>query len=130
MWQRVATVLLSLLSGLWLVSTDRAMAEDRSPAEILKELDQVKLPTVDYAKLEDDAYGRDLTARRDEAIEKRSALILEFYKAARAREDSCTHVGAMGYPDHTGRIAVENEIHQVLAKSSDAKLKREAAFAR
>ena len=39
-----ATILLSLLSGLWLVPADRAMAGDRSPAEILKELDQVKLP--------------------------------------------------------------------------------------
>jgi hypothetical protein len=47
------------------------MAGDRSPAEILKELDQVKPPTFDHAKLEDDAHGRDFTSRREEAIEKR-----------------------------------------------------------
>jgi thiol-disulfide isomerase/thioredoxin len=132
MRQRVATILLSLLSGLWLVPADRAMAEDRSPAEILKELDQVKLPTVDHAKLENDAYGRGFTSRREKAIEKRAALILEFYKAAPEHEkipalmferwDTLITLGK--------RSRVANEIHQVLAKSSNAKLKREAAFER
>jgi len=40
------------------------MARDRSPAEILKELDQFKLPTPDRAKLEDDAYGREFGAQK------------------------------------------------------------------
>src|SRR5271156_6829835 len=82
MRQRVATILLNLLTSLWLASADRAMAGDRAPDEILKELDHVKLPPFDHAKLEDDAYGREFTSRREEAIEKRAALILELYKAA------------------------------------------------
>jgi len=64
MRQRVTTIQLSLLFGPWLVSADRAMARDRSPAEILKELDQFKLPTPDRAKLEDDAYGREFGAQK------------------------------------------------------------------
>jgi hypothetical protein len=75
MKQRFATILLSLLSGLWLASANRSMAGDRSPAEILKELDQVKQPAFDRAKLEDDAYGREFTSRPEEAIEKRATLI-------------------------------------------------------
>ena len=82
MKQRFATISLSLLSGLWLASTDRAVAGDRSPTEILKELDQVKLPAFDRAKLEDDTYGRESTSRREEAIQERAVLILESYKAA------------------------------------------------
>ncbi len=76
--------------------------------------------------------SRDFTSRREEAIEKRSALILEFYKAAPGHEkipalmferwDTLITLGK-GSP-------VENEIHQVLATSSNAKLKREAAFER
>jgi len=106
------------------------MAGDRAPAEILKELDQVKLPAADPAKLEDDAYGREFTSRREEAIEKRAALILEFYKAAPEHEripslmferwDTLITLGK--------RSGVENEIRQILAKSSNPKLKREAAY--
>ena len=62
MWQRSIAVLLSLLPSLCLVSADRAMAWDRSPAEILKEIDQVKFPGSDPAALEDDERGRSSTA--------------------------------------------------------------------
>ena len=72
-------------------------AGDRSPAEILRELDQVKLPAFDRTKLEDEAYGREFKSRREDAIEKRAALILEFYKATPEHEKIpslvCSSVG-------------------------------------
>ena len=76
--QRMPAVVLSLLPSLCLVSAPRAMAEDRSPAEILEEIDQVHFPEQDKSRIRDDDDGRERRSRYDAATEKRAALIQDF----------------------------------------------------
>ena len=67
--------------GGWLISAGAATAADRPAEEILKELKAVKPPVLDKTKTKDQAYVQDYIKQRTEAVEKRSTLILELYKA-------------------------------------------------
>jgi thiol-disulfide isomerase/thioredoxin len=124
------TILLSVLSGLWLVSADGAAAGDRLAAEILNELNAAKSPTLDSSRREDAAYNREFRSRNQETMEKRAALILELYEAEPDHEmipslmferwQTLTVLGK--------RSDVEKEIRRFLATTSNQRLKREAMF--
>ncbi len=133
MRHRVAGILWSVVLGLCPATTGWAWTADRSAAEILKELDDTRLPEFDNARSKDNpAYTRAFLSERKKTMEKRAALILELYKAA---------------PDH-GRIptlmterwdilaetqggsGLRAEIDGILAETANPKLKVEAAFGR
>jgi len=67
--------------GGWLISAGAVMAADRPADQILKELKAAKLPVRDRAKTSDGAYLQDYSKQYHDTLEKRSALILELYKA-------------------------------------------------
>ena len=132
MRRHVIVMLLGSLASVSLADAQRALAADRSPEEILKEIEQVKFPEQDRSRVGDDDYGREWRSRHDAVTEQRASLILEFYKAAPEHEkvpslmfmrwDTLINIGK--------RSSVESEINQVLATSKNEKLKREAAFVR
>ncbi len=132
MRQHVIAVLLSSLASVGFAGDHRALAADRSPEEIPKEIEQVKFPDQDQSRIGDDDYGREWKSRHDGATEKCAAPILDFYKAAPEHEkvpslmfmrwDTMISIGK--------RSSVESEIDHVLATTANEKLKREAAFER
>ena len=65
----------------WIASAATAMGADRTAEEILKDLDAVKMPTVDRSKVTDSQYVEQF--RRDYKGGEESAmrLILELYKS-------------------------------------------------
>jgi len=67
--------------GLMLASAS-AFAADRTAEQILKDLDEIKVPELDRTKLKDRAYVREYLAKRQEAAKKRGELIGELYKAS------------------------------------------------
>jgi len=68
---------LSLL--LW--SSAAAADTPREASEILKEYREIKMPTVDPAKVRDPEWVRSFREEQAKAIEKQNALALELYKA-------------------------------------------------
>lgn len=132
MRQHVIVMLVGSLASLSLAGDQRVLAGDRSPEQILKEIEQVKFPEQDHSRADDDDYAREWRARYDAATEQRASLILEFYKAAPEHEkvpslmfmrwDTLINIGK--------RSSVEREIDRVLTTSKNEKLKREAAYER
>ena len=71
-----------LAIGAMLASASLALGADRPVSDILKEIDASKLPVLDRARRSDQSYVQDYLKKRTEAMETRSKLILELYKAA------------------------------------------------
>lgn len=110
--------------GLLLASAS-AFADDRTAEQILKELDEVKVPDVDRTKLKDQAYVREYLAKRQEAAKKRGELIEELYKAAPDNDKLAEllperWMGTDPRPDQGKKLLAE--INDVLAHSKNKKL--------
>ncbi len=69
-----------------LLATASAFADDRAAETILKDLDEVKTPTLDRTKVKDRAYVQEYVAKMREVGQRRGELILELYKAAPENE--------------------------------------------
>src|SRR6516225_9045385 len=80
-FSRVTLVTVLLGAGGWTVPFSSARGVDRSPQEIVKELDDIKIPTLDASKKKDRSYLTQFLSKLQKATKKRDALILELYKA-------------------------------------------------
>jgi thiol-disulfide isomerase/thioredoxin len=131
MSKRVRCPWVVMVLGGWILSAGAALSADRTADEILKELDTVKVPTFDGTKRDDKDYIKDFLSKRQEATEKRAALILDLYKAApdhkripalmTERWGSISPVGPKG-------DELKKEINDVLAETTSPKLKLEGSF--
>jgi thiol-disulfide isomerase/thioredoxin len=114
----------------WTVTVLVLLAADRSASEILKELDQVKVPVLDAGKRPSQGAQRRLLSKRRETATRRDALILELYK--KAPDHECVPelmAERWGRRDDISR-AMAREIDDVLAHTQNAKLKIEATYAK
>jgi len=72
---------IAVLGG-WIVSAGAVLAADRPADQIISDIDAIKVPSFDGTKRGDRAYVQEFLTKQQEAATKRSALILELYKAA------------------------------------------------
>ncbi len=77
---RVSTV--AVVLGGWLASASLAHGADRTAQQVLKEIDAIKLPSVDSDKKEKKGPASAAEIKAREAAQRRSKLILELYKVA------------------------------------------------
>src|SRR6516165_52513 len=80
-FSRGALVMVMLGTGSWTVTFSSPSGIDRSPQEIVKQLDDIKIPTLDSSKKKDRTYVSQFLSKLQQATKKRDALILELYKA-------------------------------------------------
>ena len=113
-------------------SSSSAADAGRSAEQILKELDQVEIPVHDASKKNDTEYSRKFLSELKEMTEKRSALILELYKAS-PDHGRVPRLMAERWTIRPYAIAEDTlfkEIEEVLAHTQNPKLKIEAVYAR
>jgi thiol-disulfide isomerase/thioredoxin len=114
--------------GGWIALAASALGADRSAAQILEELDSVKVPKLDARKMQNRSYMHSYTSQRQEAWDKRDVLIFELYKAApRNGRIPALMAERWGRKDDHSR-ALLNEIDDVLAHNKDRKLKADGIF--
>jgi thiol-disulfide isomerase/thioredoxin len=123
----------AVMLGGWIASATTAVGADLSANQILKDLDAVKMPSIDATKRADSNYLREMRTQLQQAMAKRDKLILELFKAA-PNHDRLPMLMA----EHWQRIPplgpdadkLNKEIEDVLAHTKNAKLKLEAVFTR
>ncbi|MFI5458211.1 MAG: TlpA family protein disulfide reductase [Isosphaerales bacterium] len=123
------TWVVAVLGG-WILSAGTARAADGPAEAILKELDAAKAPSFDATKRSDQAYIQDYLSKRQAAMEKRSGLILDLYKAAPDHEKVPTLMAERWMNNANGPKAGEltKEIDDVLAHCKNEKLKLDGTF--
>lgn len=117
--------------GVLLASATLAVGADRPADEIVKELDAVKMPTLDRTKVRDRDYVQQFIKQRNEATEKRGKLVLELYKSApdHKRIPELMAERWEGMPPFGDKVdALVKEVDDVLAHTGNAKLKVEGTF--
>jgi thiol-disulfide isomerase/thioredoxin len=124
-----------VLLGGWMGSSWPAVAADRSAEAILKEIDAVKVPTLDSSKKDDRTYVRGFEIKRREAAQKRARLIRELYKAAPDHERIATLLqerwNTIGMRPELGRYdELIRELEHVVAHTHDKTLKVAASYLR
>jgi thiol-disulfide isomerase/thioredoxin len=131
-FSRVTLVAVLLGAGGWTAPFASARGVDRSPEQILKELDDIKIPTLDASKKKDRTYVTQFLSKLQKATKKRDALILELYKADPDHERVPAlmaerwSVRPYGLP--AGKL--HSEIDEVLAQTQNQKLKIEGNYAK
>ena len=128
----LAVTCLAVVVACGLVATPSTRAEDRKADQILHDLEAVKLPQFDRAKINDRAAVTVFLQKRQEALLKRAALIGELHKVdptnAKLARLLPERWQAMlsGNPAETGALA--KELKDVIATTKDGKIKADAAF--
>jgi thiol-disulfide isomerase/thioredoxin len=136
MRQFIAKVLcLSVTLGFCFVAVSSVQAADRSAAQILKEIDAVKLPTLDSKKKTDRSAVVNNQIMRRESAQKRARLIRELYKVAPDNKRILPLMeerwSTLGSQLEKGKYdELIHELDDVLAHAKDRKLKIEASFNR
>src|SRR3954468_10216725 len=131
-FSRVTVVMILLGASGWTVSFSPARGIDRSPQQILKELDDIKIPTLDASKKKDRTYVTQFLSKLQKATKRRDALILELYKADPEHERVPAlmaerwSVRPYGLP--AGKL--HSEIDEILAQTQNQRLKIEGTYAR
>ncbi len=122
----------SMLSlGCVLASAALALGADRPASDILKDIDAVKMPALNRAKVSDRLYVQEYLKQRQEATAAKDKLVLELYKAAPDNERIPTLMTERwgNTPPGGSQIdALIKEIDDVLAHTKNEKLKVEGAF--
>ncbi len=122
----------SMLSlGCVLASAALALGADRPASDILKDIDAVKMPALNRAKVSDRLYVQEYLKQRQEATAAKDKLVLELYKAAPDNERIPTLMAERwgNTPPRGPEIdALFKEIDDVLAHTKNDKLKVEAAY--
>ncbi len=130
--------IVAVVLGGWLASASLAHGADRTAQQVLKDIDAIKVPTVDSDKDSDkkEKKGAATTAeiKAREAAQRRSKLILELYKVAPNHE----RVPALmeerwqliGTPEKTRYPEFVAELDKVFKETKDEHLKTEAAYLR
>ena len=117
--------------GCVLASAALALGADRPASEILKDIDAVKMPALDRAKVRDRTYVQEYIKQSQEAAAARSKLILELYKAAPDNERIPTLMAEKWGSTPPGGPQIEalvKEIDDVLAHTKNEKLKVEGTY--
>jgi thiol-disulfide isomerase/thioredoxin len=116
--------------GGWMASAGGALASDRTAEAILKDIESVEMPKQDVSRRNDRAYFQEFMAKRQEAMAKRAAFILELYQTAPNHAQIPQLMVERWRSVSAGQSGqdVFKEIEQVLAQTSDAKFKTEATF--
>jgi thiol-disulfide isomerase/thioredoxin len=131
-FSRVTLVAVLLGAGGWTASFSSARGVDRSPEQILKELEDIKIPTLDASKKKDRTYVTQFLSKLQKATKKRDALILELYKADPDHERvpalMAERWSVRPYGLSAGKL--HSEIDEVLAHTQNQKLKIEGTYAR
>jgi thiol-disulfide isomerase/thioredoxin len=128
---RVAVVAVMLMG--WLVSSSVAIGADRTAEKVLKDIDAVKMPTLDSKKKDDGYAVKQLQIKQREAAQKRARLIGELFKIAPDHKRVPTLLEerwkTLGAHLEKGRYAeLIMELDKVIAQTKDKKLKIEACF--
>ena len=131
MRKSVRFMMIALVLGGFVGTAGLAFAADRTPADILKELEGVTEPKFDPAKRSDQAYVEQVRNEYKKYVAKRGELILELYKIAPDHEKIPTLLAERwgilpmlsGKPDDTIK-----EIEETLAHTKNEKLKVEGTF--
>ncbi len=126
-FQRVGLACLGCL----LTSTALALGADRPASEILKDIDSVKTPALDRAKVRDREYVQKYIKDRQEAVDKRRGLILELYKADPDNERIATLMAERWGNTSPAVDQIDNlvkEIDETIARTKNEKLKIEGLF--
>jgi thiol-disulfide isomerase/thioredoxin/vacuolar-type H+-ATPase subunit D/Vma8 len=131
----VKFVYLAVVIGGCMISGSPAVSAERSADQILKEIDAVKLPTLDSTKKDDRSAVLKHKIKLREATEKRARLISQLYKVA---PDHKRMPALMAERWKTVRMYLEGgkydelvrELEGVIARTKDAKLKIEATYTR
>jgi thiol-disulfide isomerase/thioredoxin len=126
---KVVTV--AVVLGGWLASASLAYGADRTAQQVLKEIDGIKVSTVDSEK-KDKKSASEVKAR--EAAQKRSKLILELYKIAPDHKRIPALMEErwklIGTPEKTRYAELIAELDKVVGQTKDEHLKIEAAYLR
>ena len=118
--------------GGWASAPVWAADEPRSLPQILKDLDGVRIPDYDFKKRGDQAYTREFPARRQQATERRNALILEAFRAA-PDDDRIPGLMAERWSIRQFGLTadeLQHELNDILARATNRRLKLEAVFAK
>jgi thiol-disulfide isomerase/thioredoxin len=113
--------------GGW-IGTATVSANDRTPEQILKELDAVTVPKINARLAENQTYMRRFHTRQREAWTKRDTLILQLYKADPNHERLPELMAERWERKGDRSQALTQEINDVLAHTKNIKLKTEATF--
>jgi thiol-disulfide isomerase/thioredoxin len=131
----VKLVALSIVLCGSMVLMSPARSAERTAEQILKEIDAVKLPTLNSKKQGDRSAVLDNQIRRREAAQKRARLIRDLYKVApdhkrvpALMEERWATLGA--HPEKGKYDELVRELDNVLSHTKDKKLKVEASFTR
>jgi thiol-disulfide isomerase/thioredoxin len=123
----------AVVLGGWLAASTVALAADRTAEKVLKEIDAVKLPTLDSSKKDNRTYIRDIQIKTREAAQKRARLIAELYKLAPDHkriptllEERWKTLGA--HPEKGRYDELIRELDKVIGRTKDKKLKIEASY--
>jgi thiol-disulfide isomerase/thioredoxin len=108
--------------------------ELKSPDQIVKELDSLKMPVQDLTRINDRQYFREFLAQGRLVIDKRSALILELYKVAPNVPRVWTFLperwSAARLSDDASASALIGEIDDALERIPDQRLRVEGLYFR
>ncbi|HEY8505716.1 MAG TPA: TlpA disulfide reductase family protein [Gemmataceae bacterium] len=130
MWTRQLTAPLAAAIALGLLTAAPGYAAGPEPAEILKEIDATKPPTLDREKVKDKEYVQEYLKKSREAREKRADLILELYKADPSHERLAELLPERWRGMTVGLKAKElaKEIDEVIATTKNEKLRTEGVY--
>ncbi|MGO9470629.1 MAG: redoxin domain-containing protein [Isosphaeraceae bacterium] len=131
----VKFVYLAVVIGGCMISGSPVLCAERSADQILKEIDAVKLPTLDSSKKDDPSAAVKHRIKLREAAEKRARLIAQLYKVAPGHKripalmverwkTVSSHLEGGKY------VELVRELEGVIARTQDAKLKIEATYTR
>jgi len=131
----VKSVYLAVVIGGCVISGSPVLSAERSADQILKEIDAVKLPTLDGSKKDDASAVAKHKIKLREATEKRARLISQLYKVApdhkRIPDLMQERWKTIGMHLEGGKYAeLIRELEGVIARTKDAKLKIEASYTR
>jgi thiol-disulfide isomerase/thioredoxin len=117
------------------MSVSPVFSAERSADQILKEIDAVKLPTLDSTKRDDRSAVLKHKIKLREATEKRARLITQLYKIAPDHKripalmaEKWKGIGAR--PEAGKYYELLNELENVIAHTKDEQLKIEASYTR
>jgi len=131
----VKFVYLAVVIGGCMISGSPVWSAERSADQILKEIDAVKLPTLDSTKQDDRSAVVKHKIKLREATEKRARLISQLYKVApnhkRIPPLMAERWKTIGMHLEGGKYdELVRELEGVIARTKDAKLKIEASYTR
>jgi thiol-disulfide isomerase/thioredoxin len=120
--------------GGWLASASLAYGADRTAQQVLKDIDAIKIPTIDSEKKDKKGASSTSEIKAREAVQKRIKLILELYKVAPNHKRIPALMEErwrlIGTPEKTRYAELITELDKVIAQTKDEHLKIEAAYLR